>query len=118
MPKPSGLPVVVILESREHLDLGDVPDELAGELGRLIVRVERAVRRVGDIGRVHVGRWGDGGAHLHVWFMGRPARLLQLRGSFAAIWDDIIPPASEAVWRGSLGIVARALAESDGISHV
>jgi diadenosine tetraphosphate (Ap4A) HIT family hydrolase len=116
--RPSGLPVIVILESRKHLDLGDLSDEMAAELGQLIVRVERAVNRVGEIGRVHVGRWGDGSVHLHVWFIARPARLLQLRTSFAAIWDDILPPTPEHIWRENLETVAAALAESGGVSHV
>jgi hypothetical protein len=118
LPRPSGLPAVVLLFPRAHHDLGDLPDDLAAELGLLTVRVERAVQRVGDIGRVHVGRWGDGSAHLHVWFMGRPAGLLQLRGSFAAIWDDILPPLPEDLWRANLATVAGALAETGGTAHV
>jgi diadenosine tetraphosphate (Ap4A) HIT family hydrolase len=116
--RPSGLPVVVILQPRAHCDLGDLPTELATELGPLIVRLERAVEAVGEIGRVHVGRWGDGSAHLHFWFMGRPARLPQLRGSFAAIWDDILTPLSEELWRENLELVARALAAGGGRAHV
>jgi diadenosine tetraphosphate (Ap4A) HIT family hydrolase len=115
--QPSGLPVVVILYPRAHLDLGDLPDDLAADMGLLTVRVERAVRRVGGIGRVHVGRWGDGGAHLHVWFMARPEGLLQLRGSFAAIWDDILPPLPEEIWRANLATVAAAMAEGGGTAH-
>jgi diadenosine tetraphosphate (Ap4A) HIT family hydrolase len=111
-PRPSGLPVVVILETREHLDLPDLSDAMATELGPLIVRIERAVRSVGEIGRVHVCRWGDGSEHFHVWFMARPARLPQLIGSFAAIWDDILPPTPEDVWRANLDSVAAALAKS------
>jgi diadenosine tetraphosphate (Ap4A) HIT family hydrolase len=107
--RPSGLPVVVILFSRLHCDLDDLPDELAAELGPMIIHVERAVRAVGNVGRVHVGRWGDGSAHLHLWFMARPARLSQLRGSFAAIWDDILPPLPEDLWRQNLEIVATAM---------
>ncbi len=95
LPRPSGLPVIVILQPREHCDLGDMPPELAAELGPLLVRVERAVDAVGEIGRVHIGRWGDGSAHLHFWFLARPARMPQLRTSFAAIWDDILPPLPE-----------------------
>ena len=45
--KPSGLPVIVILEPRAHCDLGDLPAQLAAELGPLLVRVERAVDAVG-----------------------------------------------------------------------
>jgi diadenosine tetraphosphate (Ap4A) HIT family hydrolase len=109
LPEPSGLPVVVILFPRAHVDIGDLPDELATELGPLIVRIERAVRAVGEIGRVHVCRWGDGSEHLHWWFMARPARMPQLIGSFAAIWDDILPPLPEELRRANLAIVAREL---------
>jgi diadenosine tetraphosphate (Ap4A) HIT family hydrolase len=107
--EPSGLPVVVILQPRAHHDLGDLPPGLAAELGPLIVRVERAIDAVGEIGRVHVGRWGDGSAHLHFWFLARPARLPQTVGSFAAIWDDILPRTPEPVWRENLAAVAAAM---------
>jgi hypothetical protein len=80
----------------------------------LIVRIERAVRSVGEIGRVHVCRWGDGSEHFHVWFMARPARLPQLIGSFAAIWHDILPPTPEEVWRENLTAVARAMDSAGG----
>ncbi len=108
--QPSGLPVVVLLEPRQHVgEPGDLSGELASELGLMIARVERAVRSVGEIGRVHVCRWGDGSEHLHWWFMARPARLPQLVGSFAAVWDDILPPTPEHVWRANLEHVARQL---------
>ena len=108
--QPNGLPVVVLLEPREHYaEPGDLPEGLASELGVLIARIERAVRSVGDIGRVHVCRWGDGSEHLHWWFMARPARIPQLLGSFAAIWDDILPPTPENVWRANLEKVVREL---------
>jgi len=115
---PGGLPVVLLLEPREHFgDPGDLPDELAAELGILIARIERAIRVIGEIGRVHVCRWGDGSEHLHWWFMARPARLPQLIGSFAAIWDDVLPPLPEAVHRSNLATVARVLAEAGGVSR-
>jgi diadenosine tetraphosphate (Ap4A) HIT family hydrolase len=107
---PTGLPVVLILEPREHLgELGDAPEELLAELGVLLGRVERAVRSVGEIGRVHVCKWGDGSEHMHWWFMARPARIPQLIGSFAAIWDDILPPVPEEIWRANLDAVVAAL---------
>ncbi len=118
LPWPSGLPVVVLLEPRAHCDLGDLPAELAAELGPLIVRIEQAILATGEIGRVHVCRWGDGSEHLHWWFMARPARLPQLIGSFAAIWDDILPPLPPDLWRASLAAVAGAMASGGGTAHL
>ncbi len=114
-PEPNGLPIVVLLEPRAHYaEPGDLPDELAAELGVMLARVERAVRSVGEIGRVHVCRWGDGGEHLHWWFMARPARIPQLIGSFAAVWDDILPPTPEDVWRANLAAVRTYLSAEHG----
>jgi diadenosine tetraphosphate (Ap4A) HIT family hydrolase len=110
---PTGLPVIVMLEPREHFaEPGDLPDELAAELGVLLARIERAIRSIGDIGRVHVCRWGDGGEHLHWWFIARPTRLPQLIGSFVEIWDEILPPVPEEIWRANLDAVVAALSAS------
>jgi diadenosine tetraphosphate (Ap4A) HIT family hydrolase len=106
---PSGLPVVLILEPRLHADLHELPHELQLELGPLTVRIERAVAAIEGIARVHIGRWGEGSEHFHLWFMGRPARLPQLASSFAAIWDDILPPLPEDLWRENLDAVRRGL---------
>ena len=114
MDRPSGLPMVLILESRSHLDLGDLPNMLAAELGVMTVRLERAIRSLDGVARVHVNRWGDGAAHLHVWFMARPYGRLQLRGTFLTLWDEILPPVPEAQWRENLALVAAWLAEFGG----
>ena len=106
---PTGLPVVLILEPKEHYDIDTLPAKLAAELGPLMQQVERAVRAAGEIGRVHIGRWGEGSEHLHWWFFGRPARMRQLSDSFAAIWDDVLPPVPEDVWRESVERVVAAL---------
>ena len=116
--RPSGLPMVLILESRSHLDLGDLPNLLAAELGVMTVRLERAIRSLDGVARVHVNRWGDGAAHLHLWFLARPYGRLQLRGTFLALWDDILPPVDEAVWRANLGLIGAWLAEFGGRSMV
>lgn len=109
-PERNGLPVVVLLEPREHYaEPGDLPDDVAREMGIMLARVERAVRAVGKIARVHVCRWGDGAEHMHWWFMARPVGLTQLIGSFAAIWDDILPPTPQPVWEENLAQVVRAL---------
>jgi hypothetical protein len=106
--------MVLILESRSHLDLGDLPNMLAAELGVMTVRLERAVRSLDGVARVHVNRWGDGSAHLHLWFLARPYGRLQLRGAFLSLWDEILPPIAEHQWRENLALVAAWLAEFGG----
>ncbi len=112
--EPTGLPLVLFLMSREHLDFTDMDDDLASEYGRLCVRLARIVSRMPNVGRVHVNRWGDGSEHLHAWFMARTARLPQVVGSYAAEWDSILPPVPEDVWRADLAYVAEHLAVHDG----
>ena len=107
---PHGLPLIVLLMPREHYaDPGDLPGELAADLGIQLARIERAVRSVGEVGRVHVCRWGDGSEHLHWWFIARPARIPQLSGSFAAIWDDVLPPLPEEIREENLAVLKAAL---------
>ena len=114
MDRPTGLPMVLILECRSHLDLGDLPNLLAAELGVMTVRLERAIRSLDGVARVHVNRWGDGSAHLHLWFLARPYGRLQLRGTFLSLWDDILPVIPEPQWRENLALVAAWLAEFGG----
>jgi diadenosine tetraphosphate (Ap4A) HIT family hydrolase len=109
--EPSGLPVIVILEPREHFaGPADLPDDLAREQGAMLGRVERAVLAVDGIARVHIGRWGEGAEHLHWWFIGRPQGFGQLRSSFAEIWDEVLPPTPADVWQANLDRVRQALA--------
>jgi hypothetical protein len=46
---------------------------------------------------------------LHWWFLARPARLPQLKTNLVAIWDDVLPPLPEGVWRENLATVVEAL---------
>jgi hypothetical protein len=110
-PSPSGLPVVVILEPRAHLDLGDLSTMHAAELGVLTVRLERAIRNLESVAQVHVNRWGDGTAHLQQWFLARPKGYLQLRGPFMTMWDEILPAVEEHEWRMNLEYIAAWLAD-------
>ncbi len=112
--RPSGLPVVVWLMTTEHLDFEDMDDDLAGEFGRISKWLHRIIGNLPNIGRVHIGKWGDGSVHLHVWFMARTARMGQSVGSYAPEWDDILPPTPVDIWRADLAEIARQLANHDG----
>ena len=94
----SRLPFAAMLMPRQHLDLGDLDDAMAAELGVLSVRMVRAVEALDAIGRVHFYKFGDGGAHLHAFLLGRPAGMLQLRGSCLTLWEEMLPilPAEDA----------------------
>jgi len=107
---PTGMPLVLFVEPRaHHAEPGDLPDELAASLGLLLARVERAARGLGDIGRVHLCRWGDGSEHLHWWVIARPARLPQVLGSLCELWDEVLPPTPEPIWRENIARVVAAL---------
>jgi hypothetical protein len=112
--KPSGLPMVLLLEPRSHLDIGDLPNLLAAELGVMTVRLERSIRSLSNVARVHVYRWGDGAAHFQIWFMARPYGQLQLRGTFLPMWDEILPPGPIDDWKENLALIAAWLAEFGG----
>ena len=105
---------VVLLCPLDHHDMHDLPLHLASELGVLAVRVENALRSLGGVGRVHMDKWADGGAHLHVWFFARPEGLLQLRGSTLPDWTDCLPPMPEVEWDGVMAAVAAEMAVQGG----
>ncbi len=113
-----GLPLLLFLHPKEHLDLGDLDDAMAAEYGRLTVWLHRIMANLPDIGRVHVDKWGDGAEHLHLWFIARPRGLGQVIGSYAVEWHDILPPGPEDVWREDIATVARKLANHDGRARV
>jgi diadenosine tetraphosphate (Ap4A) HIT family hydrolase len=107
---PTGLPLVAMLETRDHFAaVADLPTELAAELGVQLARVDRALRALGEIGNVHIGRYGDGSEHLHWWFMVRPARFAQLRTSLITVWDDVLPPIPVEIWQEDVEALRRAL---------
>jgi hypothetical protein len=109
-----GMPLILMLEPREHLDFTDLDDDLAAEYGLLSVWLCRIMTNLPYVGRVHVCRWGDGGAHNHVWFIARPERMPGILGSMAVEWDEMLPPPPEDVWRADLRTVAQRLATHDG----
>lgn len=105
----SGAPLVMMLQSRAHFDLVDLPDERAAEMGRLIVRIARAIEELPHIARAHVSRWGDGGAHLHIFFFARPEGFPQLRGTCFALWDDLLPATPRDIRDADAAAVVTAL---------
>lgn len=114
---PSGLPIVLVLHTREHVDFNDLDDDLASQFGRISVRLTRILEHLPHIGRVHVNRWGDGGSHFHVWFHARTDRLTGVLGSYAVDWDDLLPPGPADVWRADLHSIATRLANWGGTAR-
>ncbi|MEO5664348.1 MAG: hypothetical protein ABIR39_13790 [Nocardioides sp.] len=108
------IPLAVILQPRAHHDLADLPDDLASEMGRLMVAVAGAIEELPSVGRCHVGRYGDGGAHLHPFFFGRPARMPQLRGSTLLDWEENLPEVPEVVRLANASHVGHRLVERLG----
>ena len=89
---PSQILGTVLLQTREHYDsFQDMPAELLADLGSMTKRIEQAqYAALGNVGRVHVIKWGDGGEHFHLWFIPRPLGALQLRGSMLPVWMDVM----------------------------
>jgi diadenosine tetraphosphate (Ap4A) HIT family hydrolase len=109
----TGLPFVGIVEPRVHVDApSELDDAMAGQMGVMIARAERAVASLDGVGRVHIGRWGEGAEHMHWWFMARPQGLVQTASCFAVIWDDILPPVPEDVWSANVAHVKAAMEAS------
>lgn len=108
--EPTGFPFVGVLEPRAHLDLDDLDDQIAADLGVALSRVNRAITALPSVGRVHVTRFGDGRAHLHVMLYGRPRGLLQARGTFSALWNQVLPQLPHETWEDNRRRVAESLA--------
>jgi diadenosine tetraphosphate (Ap4A) HIT family hydrolase len=105
------LPFAAMVMPREHLDLGDLDDAMAAELGVIAARVARAVESLDAVGRVHLYKFGDGGAHLHAFLFGRPAGVLQLRGSCLTLWEEMLPSVPDEEAAAVLQVAVAALAD-------
>ena len=108
------MPLVLMLHPRDHYDLADLPDELAGGTGPATTHIARHVQNRPNISRAHVYRIGDGGAHLHIWFFARPEGQAQLYGSWLVVWDDLLPEYPKDVADADAAVVADALVASYG----
>lgn len=110
----SPLPGGVLLVSTAHVDtLAQLPPERQAEFGPIAAAIETAIMALGAAARVHLYRWGDGGAHFHVWFMPRPLGMLEASGAFLPIWEDVLPNVPDEQAVAAAHRVAAALA-ADG----
>ena len=108
--KPTPLRGAVLLETRAHLDsFSGFPANLLRDFGPTVARIEAAILTIGDVARVHVNKWGDGGEHFHLWFLPRPLGALQLRGSPLPLWLDVLPPLPDGDVDRALQQIAAAL---------
>jgi diadenosine tetraphosphate (Ap4A) HIT family hydrolase len=106
----TSLPGTVWLATREHVDsFADLPPAQAREFGPLAAGIDAAVLTLPGVARTHVYRWGDGGAHFHVWFIPRPLGRLQLQGMMLPLWEDVLPPAADADMRRAMADLRAAL---------
>jgi len=60
-------------------------------MGVMSTRLVRAITSLESVGRTHFNRWGDLGAHLHIWFLGRPFGARQLAGMTLPMWGFTLP---------------------------
>ena len=115
---PTQVRGIVLLESRAHLDsFSDMSPDLLAALGPMVARVERVLLDLGDVARVHTCRWGDGGAHFHLWLIPRPLGALQLRGSMLPMWLDLLPDLDDDVSDAAFAQIAAGMAAGGGTAH-
>jgi diadenosine tetraphosphate (Ap4A) HIT family hydrolase len=111
----SGLPVAfVLIPLTPHADLPTLPMDVAAEMGQLMVAVSAAIESLPSVGRAHVARYGDGATHFHLFFFGRPARMLQFRGIPLHEWSASLPVVPEGVLQANARFVADRLVETIG----
>jgi diadenosine tetraphosphate (Ap4A) HIT family hydrolase len=96
-PRGGSLPGAIWIASREHFDsFADMPESLQADFGRVVAQAERAMlAALEDVARVHLYRWGDGGAHFHVWMLPRPLGMLEASGMYLPLWEDALPNVSD-----------------------
>jgi len=100
----------VWLASRVHVDsFSDLPPQVAADFGRVVAKVERGILSLGDVARVHLYRWGDGGSHFHVWMLPRPLGMLEAHGMMLPLWEDVLPNLTDDELRVAAEEVALAM---------
>lgn len=113
-PTRASLPFAMFLISVRHTDLAGLTADEAARQGQLLALIERAAVEVLPVPRIQVLRWADGGEHLHWWLLARPTGALQLRGTFLAVWDDLLPLRDPVAVRADAVLVAQRLVDLAG----
>jgi diadenosine tetraphosphate (Ap4A) HIT family hydrolase len=110
-PSSCSLPGALWIASRVHVDsFRDLPGDVAAAFGPLVARLESAMlHHLPDVGRVHLYRWGDGGAHFHVWLIPRPLGMMEAVGHHLPLWEETLPPVDDAESRRAVELVIAAL---------
>jgi diadenosine tetraphosphate (Ap4A) HIT family hydrolase len=116
-PEPRAIFFVLLHPRAHYQELTDLPALRAAELGPLLARMESALRSLGDVGRVHTHKWGDGGAHLHVWQIIRPEGMVQANGVTLPIWLGAQPAMPADTWDAACRDFAREMARGGGTAH-
>jgi len=100
----------VWLATEAHVDsFKDLPEAAAQEFARVVANVERGILSLGNVGRVHLYRWGDGASHFHVWMIPRPLGMLEAAGMMLPLWEDVMPNVSDEELRAAAERVALAM---------
>jgi diadenosine tetraphosphate (Ap4A) HIT family hydrolase len=109
-PVGGSLPGAVWIASKQHFDsFADMPAEVAASFAGVVARAERTILSLGDVGRVHLYRWGDGGAHFHIWLMPRPLGMVEAAGMMLPVWEDVLPNVDDAELTAAAKRVADAM---------
>jgi hypothetical protein len=112
--EPTGAPLLLILSPQAHYDFTTLPMNRAAEMGQIMVTLGAAIEALPSVARVHISKWGDGGAHAHVFFYARPTRMPQLHGTMMAVWDDYLPPMPRDVRDENVRAVVQDVVRSYG----
>ena len=103
----------VLLISREHIDsISDLPSERQAEFGLLAAVIETAIMSLGEAKLIHMYRWGDGCAHFHVHFVGRPVGRLQFRYRYLPFLERRLPDPGADRLSAACTVVAKHLSEA------
>ena len=78
------------------------------------IRPARRAHRAGDPRRRRRRarpryRWGDGGAHFHVWLLSRPLGMLEAKNFMLPLWEDVLPTVSDEELREAAERIAARL---------